>query len=91
MNSYIDESHGYTVERGIHGIFPAYKNFKNALQEIGFKDTLYSKTKTTGMVGSNGIESFELDKVHGPSPLFLFKLIPKGFLRYEKSSQAVYL
>ncbi len=90
MSSYIDDTNGYTVEHGIHGIFPAYKNFRRVIKEFGYESSSYTKTKTTGMVGNGKVQSFTLARVKGIAPFFLLRLIPKGIFSFREIFSTIF-
>lgn len=80
-SSYVDEDSGYTVEHGIHGFFPVYRNLLRLLDHAGIGGDVFSDTVTTGVAGPNGMGITEIHKVRGPAPFFLWRLLPPGMFR----------
>lgn len=76
-NSYIDESIGYTVEHGIHGMFPSYVNFKKLIREAQISNDIYVSTKTTGLVVKDKIVTTHIGDSDLPFPFYLLKILPK--------------
>jgi isorenieratene synthase len=82
--SYVDSDVGFTVEHGIHGVFPRYTNLRKLWADAGIGDAIFSSTATTGMAGADGqMHVTELAKVKGPAPFFLLSMTPRGVLRWR--------
>jgi carotenoid phi-ring synthase / carotenoid chi-ring synthase len=80
--SYVDAELGHTIEHGIHGVFPRYENLRRLWHEAGIDDSVFTRTRTTGVAGPNRtMRSTELAKARGIAPLFLTAMVPRGVLR----------
>ncbi|MDB4946507.1 MAG: hypothetical protein JWP97_6041 [Labilithrix sp.] len=80
--SYVDPELGHTVEHGIHGMFPRYRNLRGLWDDAGVPGDIYSHTTTTGVPGpGRTMHATTLASAAGPAPLFLLRMVPRGVLR----------
>ena len=80
-SSYFDEELGHTVEHGIHGVFPRYRNLRALFREAGIADGIFTD-EDHGVAGpGRTMWSTELAKARGPAPFFLQAMVPPGVLR----------
>lgn len=81
LTSHIDDALGHTVEHGIHGVFPPYKNLVTLWREAGIGESVFADTTTVGVPSPSGMTSGKFRNLSGRAPLFLREMIPAGLLR----------
>ena len=81
LSSHVDESLGHTVEHGIHGIFPAYRNLLALWEDAGIDESVFADTSTVGLASPDGITAGNFHDLSGQPPLFLGEILPGGLLR----------
>ena len=81
LGSHVDESLGHTVEHGIHGIFPAYRNLVALWEDVGIGESVFADTSTVGLASPDGITAGHFHELSGQAPMFLRDMVPGGLLR----------
>lgn len=81
LTSHVDEALGHTVEHGIHGVFPPYRNLVALWRDAGIDDSIFSDTDTVGVASPDGISAESFHEMSGASPLSLLEMLPRGVLR----------
>lgn len=81
LTSHVDDALGHTVEHGIHGIFPAYKNLVALWEDAGIGESVFADTSTVGLASPAGITEGSFHDLSGHAPMFLREMIPGGLLR----------
>lgn len=81
LTSHVDDALGHTVEHGIHGVFPPYKNLVALWREAGIGESIFADTTTVGVPSPSGMTSGKFRTLSGRAPLFLREMIPVGLLR----------
>ncbi|HVH47673.1 MAG TPA: FAD-dependent oxidoreductase, partial [Labilithrix sp.] len=81
LTSHIDETSGHTVEHGIHGVFPPYRNLVDLWREAGIDDSIFADTDTVGIATPTGMTAENFHEVSGQAPMFLREMLPEGLLR----------
>lgn len=81
LTSHVDDALGHTVEHGIHGVFPPYRNLVALWAEAGIDESIFADTSSLGVASPEGMTSENFHQFAGLPPLFLHEMLPDGLMR----------